>query len=126
MSYDIRFGVKVAGAPEDCYAVIDHPEYDNPTYNLRELFVKSMDWDYTQGEWYPITEVLERVQRGITELTLHPIEYKKYEPDNGWGTIESAIECLHGIVAYFKPGSWGGFYGSWNADIPLNCIYMSW
>jgi hypothetical protein len=76
MSYDIRFGVKVAGAPDDCYAVIDHPEYDSPTYNLREMFVKSMDWDYTQGEWYPITEVLERVQRGITELTLHPMEYK--------------------------------------------------
>jgi len=126
MSYDIRFGVKVAGAPDDCYAVIGNPEYDSPTYNLREMFVKSMDWDYTQGEWYPITEVLPKVQNGILELTLHPRKYKKYEPENGWGTIGSAIECLQSIINYFNPDSWTGFGGSWNSDIPLNCIYMCW
>ena len=49
MSYDIRFGVKVAGA-EDVYAVIGEPEYDSPTYNNRDIFVKCMDWDYHQGE----------------------------------------------------------------------------
>lgn len=126
MSYDIRFCVKVAGAPEDCYAVIGEPEYDSPTYNLREMFVKSMDWDYTQGELYPITEVLPKIQRGITELTRHQSRYLQYEPKNGWGTIGSAIACLQSIIDYFKPDSWTGFYGSWNADIPLNCIYMRW
>ena len=126
MSYDIRFGVKVAGAPEDCYAVIGNPEYDSPTYNLREMFVKSMDWDYTQGEWYPIMEVLPKIKRGITELTRHQSRYLQYEPENGWGTIGSAIECLQSIIDYFKPDSWGGFYGCWNSDIPLNCIYMCW
>ena len=63
MSYDIRFGVKVAGAKEDCFAVIGHPEYDSPTYNLRDIFVKAMGWEYQQGEWYPITEVLPKVLR---------------------------------------------------------------
>lgn len=126
MSYDIRFGVKVAGAPDDCYAVIGNPEYDSPTYNLREMFVKSMDWDYTQGEWYPITEVLPKVQHGILELTLHQSRYLQYEPENGWGTIGSAIECLQSIIDYFKLDSWTGFFGSWNADIPLDCIYMRW
>lgn len=121
MSYDIRFGVKVAGASQDCYAVIGQPEYDSPTYNLRKIFVKAMGWDYKQGEWYPITEVLPKVQRGITELTLHPGEYKPLEPDNGWGTIGGAIKCLQSIVDYFKPDNWG-----WNADIPYECIYMHW
>lgn len=126
MSYDIRFGVKVAGASDDCYAVIGNPEYDSPTYNLREMFVKSMNWDYRQGDWYPITEVLPKVQRGITELKLHPEEYKAYEPENGWGTIGGAIACLQSIIDYFDPDSWSGLAGGWNADIPYDCIYMRW
>ena len=126
MSYDIRFGVKVAGAPEDCYAVIGQPERDSPTYNLRDMFVHCMDWDYTQGEWYPVTEVLPKIQHGITELKLHPKKYKKYEPNNGWGTLGGALECLQSIVKYLSPDSWEGIGGTWNADIPTDCIYMRW
>lgn len=126
MSYDIRFAVKVAGAPEDCFAVIGEPEYPSPTYNLRDIFVKSMDWDYNQDEWYPITEVLPKVQRGITELTMHPDKYKPLEPKNGWGSIGGAIMGLQSIVDYFKPDGWNGLSGSWNADVPLDCIYMGW
>lgn len=126
MSYDIRFGVKVAGAPEDCFAVIGEPEYDSPTYNLRPIFEKSMDWDYKQGDWYPITEVMPKIQRGITELTMHPEKYRKLEPENGWGTIGSAVKCLRSVVDYFGPDSFSGLAGGWNADIPIECIYMSW
>ena len=125
MSYDIRFGVKVAGA-DDCYAVIGQPEYDSPTYNLRDIFVLSMDWDYKQGEWYKITEVLPKIQHGITEMTLHPKKYKKLEPENGWGTVDSAIECLRSVVDYFSATNWNGLCGSWNADVPIDCIYMAW
>lgn len=126
MSYDIRFGVKVVGAPDDCYAVIGHPEYDSPTYNLREIFTKSMAWDYHQGEWYPITEVLPKVQHGITELTMRPGVYRLLEPDNGWGDIDGALKCLRSIMDYFSPSGWGGLRGGWNADVPLETIYMSW
>ncbi len=126
MSYDIRFGVKVAGITPDCIAVIGQPEYDSPTYNLRDIFVKSMDWDYTQGDWYPIVDVLPKAQRGITELTLHTDKYRPLEPDSGWGTIGSAIQCLRSIVDYFTPGNYSGLAGSWNADIPIEAIYMRW
>ena len=126
MSYDIRFGVKVVGAPDDCFAVFGEPEYSSPTYNLRDVFVASMDWDYHQSEWYKITDVLPKIQHGITELTLHPGKYRELEPDSGWGTIDSAINCLQSIVNYFKPGSCDGLAGSWNADVPIDCIYMCW
>lgn len=126
MSYDIRFGVKVAGAPEDCYAVIGEPEYSSPTYNLRPIFEKSMDWDYKQGEWYPITDVMPKIQRAITELTIYPKKYKKLEPENGWGTIGSAMKCLMSVVNYFNPESFDGLAGGWNADVPIGCIYMCW
>lgn len=126
MSYDIRFGVKVAGVTPDCIAVIGQPEYHSPTYNLRDIFVKSMDWDYTQGDWYPVVDVLPKAQRGITELTLHTDKYRPLEPDIGWGTIGSAIQCLRSIVDYFTPGNYGGLAGGWNADIPIEAIYMRW
>lgn len=126
MSYDIRFGVKVAGVTPDCIAVIGQPEYDSPTYNLRDIFVKSMDWDYTQGDWYSVVNVLPKVQRGITELTLHTDKYRALEPDSKWGTISSAIRCLRSIVDYFAPENYGGLAGSWNAGIPIEAIYMRW
>lgn len=123
MSYDIRFGVKVAGA-KDVYVVIGRPEYDSPTYNNRDIFVHSMDWDYEQGKWYPMIEVLPKVQRGIHKLTYNEKEYTQYEPDNGWGGIPSALKCLKSIYEFFYPElEWDR---EWDEDIPLECIYMRW
>lgn len=122
MSYDIRFAVKVAGAKDDCYAVIGHPEHDSPTYNNRKIFEKCMDWDYDQGVWYPVTDVLPKVERGIQELTHNAEAYRDLEPENGWGGIASSLISLRSIVKWLKDDmAWG-----WNNDIPLECIYMCW
>lgn len=122
MSYDIRFGVKVKGAPDDVYAIIGHPDRDSPTYNNRPIFVKAMDWEYKQGDWYPMSEVLPKVERGIHELTFNQKAYKKLEPPNGWGGIESSLEALQSIMNWFNhPWERG-----WDEDIPLDCIYMRW
>lgn len=69
MSYDLRVSVKVEGC--DKYADIGYPEYDHPTYNLRDMFEACMDWDYSQGEYYPCSEYIGRLERGITELKFH-------------------------------------------------------
>lgn len=121
MSYDIRFGVKVEGA-KNVFAIIGRPEYDDPTYNIRDIFVKSMDWDYKQGEWYPMAEVMPKIERGIHELTYNEKEYKKYNPPNGWGSTKSALECLQSIHEWFHPENmWDVEY---DKDIPVECIYM--
>lgn len=122
MSYDIRFAVKVAGADKDIYAVIGHPEYDTPTYNLRDIFVKCMDWDYDQGEWYRMDEVIPKIERGVHELAFHEKKYKPLEPKNGWGQVSSAMMCLQSILDWFKDPWCRG----WNEDIPIECIYMAW
>ena len=122
MSYDIRFGVKVAGVDEDLYAVIGELEFSSPTYNNRPIFEKCMDWDYEQGEWYKLSEVIPKVERGIKELTNSPEEYKELEPSNGWGGIKSSLEALKSIKQWIdEEGQWG-----WNGDIPKDCIYMRW
>lgn len=121
MSYDIRFGVKVAGA-EDVYAVIGEPEFHSPTYNNREIFTKCMDWDYNQSEWYKVTDVIPKLERGIHELQFNSKEYKNLEPENGWGGISSSLNALQSIMKWItEDRRW-----SWNNDIPIECIYMCW
>lgn len=122
MSYDIRFGVKVVGAKEDVYAVIGEPERSSPTYNNAQIFRKSMDWDYTQGEWYKLTDVIPCIERGIHELQFNRNAYKPLEPDNGWGGIDSSLKALQSIMQWITEE----LPRSWNEDIPLDCIYMRW
>lgn len=123
MSYDLRIGVKVEGA-EDLYAVIAEPEYSSPTYNLRDMFVACMDWEYEQGKWYNVAEVLPHIYRGVQELELHTKKYEKYNPSNGWGDVGSALEALNSLKdCILKNGpenSW-----SWN-EIPYELMYMCW
>ena len=121
MSYDIRFGVKVEGA-DNVYAVIGEPELSSPTYNNRKIFETCMNWDYEQGKWYPLDFVIPKVERGIKELTQSDLFYKQFEPDNGWGGVDSSLAALRSIMEWINDE-----YGrGWNVDIPNNCIYMRW
>lgn len=124
MSYDIRFAVKVADH-EDLYAVIGEPEVHSPTYNIGELLRKCMDWDFQQSEWYSVKDIIPKINRGISELTFYKTKYRYLEPANGWGSCESALNALKSIMSWLTD-DWNGIKGSWNADIPLECIYMTW
>lgn len=122
MSYDIRFGVKVEGM-DGYIAVIGEPEYSSPTYNLRDMFVACMDWDYMQGEWYKCQEVLPKIEQGLHKLKFNGGAYKKYNPKNGWGSVESAIEALESVldeIEHLTSGNW-----TWN-KIPLQHLWMCW
>ena len=121
MSYDIRFGVKVEGT-KDIFAVIGEPERHSPTYNNAKIFRKSMGWDYEQGKWYKVSEIIPYIERGIHELRFNKEAYRKLEPDNGWGGIQSSLEALESIMQWIT----NGFEWSWNGDIPKDCIYMCW
>jgi len=96
MSYDIRFGVQTVEKNKDGenFATIGEPEFSSPTYNLRDMFVACMDWDYNQDQWYPATEVLEHIRHGIRELEDNREAYVQYNPSNGWGTLDGALRCL--------------------------------
>ena len=105
MSYDVRFCVETVRANNDGerYAVVHVPEYDSPTYNLREMFVNAMGWDYHQGSYYPMTEVYPKLRRGLDELTKHPERYRRYEPSNGWGTVKGAVRCIRDWIDELTP-----------------------
>ena len=123
MSYDLRIGVKVEGM-DGYIATIDEPDCSSPTYNLRNMFVACMGWDYEQGQWYKVTEVLPMIQHGIDELKFYPSKYKKYNAPNGWGTVESALETLKSLEECIRDNS-AEASNTWN-EIPLELMYMRW
>lgn len=126
MSYDIRIAVKVVGAePDNEFAVIATPEYDNPTYNLGEMFRRCTGWDFNQGEFYCVKDVYQNIVRGITNLTEHEDEFKKYNSPNGWGTTQSALKALQSLKDCIDeiedPNSMVG----WNT-FPKSVLYVAW
>lgn len=115
MSYDLRVAVKVEGC--DKFANIAEPEHASPTYNLRDMFVACMNWDYEQGKYYRCDEVLPKINHGIQELYTKRDEYTGYNPDNVWGDIDSAkkaLNCLRDCI--YEQAE----------EIPLECLYMCW
>ena len=125
MSYDLRIRVKAEGC--DKYPVIAEPEYDSPTYNLGKMFRACMDWDYSQSEknsngeyekcYYKCDEIMPTIERGIKELTHNPKKYEKYNPSNGWGNLNDALEVLCSLRDCIYEQA---------EEIPLNCLYMTW
>lgn len=128
MSYDIRLGVKVEGA-KDLIAVIAEPDLSSPTYNLGKMFRAAMQWDFSQGEWYKVSEVMPHIERGIHELSFNEKAYKKYSPLNGeespwlWGTTNSALEVLQSLEKCISDNVSGKWTGQ---KIPIECLYMRW
>lgn len=91
ISYDIGIYLK---AEDDGFELVDEPELSSPTYNLRDMFVACMDWNYEQHTFYPAKFVLEKLIKGIEELSFHHARYERYDPSNGWGDIDGALEAL--------------------------------
>ena len=115
MSYDIEICVNVDGL--DQYAMIDRPRHDSPTYNLCEMFRACMEWDYSQGECYKCSEIIDKVEKGIRELKTNRKAYEKFNPSNGWGNIDSAIRVLESLRECIYENA---------EEIPIEHLYMKW
>ena len=115
MSYDIEILVKIEGIDE--YATYGTPEYDSPTYNLRDMFVACMEWDYSQGEIYNCNDVIEHVERGIRNLRLNREKFERYNPPNGWGDLDCAIEALESLRTCIYECA---------ESIPIEHLWMRW
>lgn len=115
MSYDIRIGVKVDGT--DIIVPVARPERDSPTYNLRTMFVKCMGWDYEQGKWYRLKDVDGKISLGLAELNYKRAKYEKYNSPNGWGTVDSAKECLQSIVECIE---------EMTETVPIEHLWFRW
>lgn len=100
MSYDITFRVKVEGA--DCYVDVGYCDA-NTTWNVREMIVKStgLEWRNCDNNGF-CKDVIPHIEHGLGELKNHPEKYKKYEAENGWGTVESTIRFFEDIIKAWR------------------------
>ena len=115
MSYYLEVLVKVDGYGG--YARIAQPEHSSPTYNLGKMFRKAMNWDFKQGTEYKCVDIIENINDGITSLKVFPAHYRKYEPENKWGTVETAIRDLQSLRDCIYEAA---------EDIPIEHLYVRW
>lgn len=115
MSYDLGIAVKVDGCEK--FAEIAVPEYRSPTYNLGKMFRVCTGWNFKQGEYYRCSDVIGNIEKGIRELRTRKERYKQYEPENGWGTIPSALNTLEKLRDCIYEQA---------EEIPLEHLYVSW
>lgn len=115
MSYDLEVLVKVYG--DGGYARIAQPEYSSPTYNLGKMFRKAMKWDFKQGTEYKCVDIIEYINDGIACLKFYPSQYREYEPENKWGTVETAIRDLESLRDCIYEAA---------EHVPVEYLYMKW
>ena len=112
MSYDLEILAKIENVD---YIRIAEPKYSSPTYNLGKMFRIAMDWDLDQETTYNIADVLDNIQRGISELERYPEKYVQYEPENRWGTVSDALEVLKSLKECIL-----------EQDIDTKYLYVRW
>lgn len=112
MSYDIDFRVKVEGLKDRYVSVGDCDA--NITWNLREMIVKSTGLEWKNEENNGLCkDIIPHIANGLSELIKHPNKYKKYEAENGWGTIEGCKRFFTTII-----NDWNDFCeDSWTSDL---------
>lgn len=115
MSYDLRIAVKVDGT--NIFAKIAEPEHCNPTYNLADMFRACTGWDYNQSQYYRCVDVLPLIDHGIRELTINPDKYRKYNPPNGWGNLDSLKTALESLRQCIYETA---------EDIPVEHLWVAW
>lgn len=100
MSYNIAFKVKVEGVdcwvkPMECNA--------NVTWNVREIIKRStgLDW-LNEANNGLCVDVIPFIEHGVRELAEHPEKYRKYEAENGYGTVNGTLEFFIGILDEWK------------------------
>ena len=112
MSYSIYFKVPVAGL-EDRYITVE-PCEANVTWNLRDMIVKSTGLEWKNEENNGLCkDIIPKIADGLAELTKYPDKYKRYEAENGFGTIEGCKRFFVNVI-----DSWNAFCDdSWTSDL---------
>ena len=111
MSYDISFKCRVHNT--DRYITVGECEA-NITWNLREMITKSTGLEWKNEENNGLCkDVVPKIADGLAELIKYPEKYKKYEAENGWGTIEGCKRFFITII-----NDWNNFCeDSWTKDL---------
>ena len=90
MSYDF-----VMRAPQDTYEMFE----GNQTYNLSTMF-KRAGFHPNAFSGMDARTLRPIVDNAVRLMEDNPEYFKKYNPDNGWGSYEGAVNFLKGLQGY--------------------------
>ncbi len=93
MGYSVRFEAKLEGA-EQWVPVGESINHTSNTGNMIQEVcgLRPPSWDGKK-----CSELLPFIDKGIKQLRSNRQEYRKFEPSNGWGTVETTIVFLDAI-----------------------------
>lgn len=71
----------------------------NVTYNLAKMYYKCIDKEkgFKKLDGMNCKEALPIVENAIRDMLVNADEYRKLNPENGWGSYEGLLETLQGI-----------------------------
>ena len=95
MSYDVSFKAKLEGTDQWVYVGDNWINYTSNTAAM----IKEVCGSYP-SEWSGerCADMYPTLMQGASLLNLHPQRYRQFEPDNGWGTVESTAKFLRQIA----------------------------
>jgi len=78
----------------------------NITHNLNTMAAAAglyeALWRPDENNWMKASDLIEVLEAGLEKLKAEPEKFKKYEPDNGWGTYDGLVEFTEKYLAACK------------------------
>ncbi len=92
MSYDITLVIKT-GPENKC--VVDCGNY---TYNVYGMYFKAMGQGLNKFNDVKCADAIPLLQKGVRAMQDDPKEYRKLNPENGWGDYDGALRYLQNLL----------------------------
>lgn len=92
MSYDVYLEMSTGGE-HDVEAF-----WRNHTSNTAGIW-RTAGIDLAECDGRRASSVAEGLAVAVDRIKRNPERYREFEPDNGWGTVESTLEFLEAILA---------------------------
>lgn len=85
MSYDLSVEC------QHCGSKVWHRD---PTYNLAAMFAAALGSSIRDLDGRPAHECVDRLAAAVSDMEAQPDYYKQFNPKNGWGNYDGALEIL--------------------------------
>jgi len=96
MSYDVRLKAKLEGC--DSWVHVGDG-WINHTSNTSEMIKEVCGSRPSAWDGKRSADILPILKQGVERLKTHEEEYRCFQPENGWGTVETTIDFLSQIIS---------------------------
>ena len=88
MSYDFRLEINTGGSKPLTFGHLNH------TYNCAPMFKEALGKGLYKFNGWSAEKFLDVINKGIEDMVKRPEYYSKWNPSNGWGSYQTALDFL--------------------------------